>query len=103
MIDRSSLKKLSKSLIGLSAYVITITLASVAIAATKGNIMQVIIDLLGVVQNSGSIQEIVISSAHLVIIILAVIWLIIVSVLSLSIVWNLSIFSKDTTSPSDTQ
>jgi len=77
MIDRFSLKKLSKSLIGLSAYVITITLASVAIAATKGSIMQVIIDLLGVVQNSGSIQEIVISSALLVIIILVATWSII--------------------------
>jgi len=103
MIDRSSLKKLSKSLIGLSAYVITITLASVAIAATKGSIMQVIIDLLGVVQNSGSIQEIVISSALLVIIILVATWSIIGLGLLIYLIAHLSTTSKAHTPPSDTQ
>ena len=103
MIDRFSLKKLSKSLIGLSAYVMIVCLVSVVAVIMKVNTMPVIIAALEVVQNSGSIVEIVLSSAVLVIITLAVIWLIIGTLLSLLLVVHLSTTSKGHTNQSDTQ
>ena len=101
-IDRFKLRRLSRFLIGLSAYVIVTTLASVAAVIILGSIMPAITELLELIRNSGSMSVIVLSSAQLVIITLAAIWLIIGYLLSIILIAHLSSTSKDRTAPSDT-
>jgi len=67
-IDRSSLKRLSRFLMRISVYVTIASLVLAAYAITMVNITQGIIGQLELIQSLDSMSEIVISSAHLVII-----------------------------------
>ena len=103
MISLTKLKKPSNYLIVISGYVIMLAVVLVVAESMMVNIMQDITGLLGQIQNSDSIQIIAISSAHLAIITLAVIWLIIVSILSLSWAYHVLSGWRGLINQSDTQ
>ena len=103
MTNHTRLKRLSRYSIGLFAYVIMISLVSVAVAIILASITPAITGLWGAVLNSGSIHEIALSSALLAIITLAGIWLIIGFVLLVVLIDHLSTGSKARTNPSATQ
>lgn len=100
--DRFNLRKLSRFLISIFVYGIMLILVSVVGNIMLDNITLVIIEVSAVRQNSDSILKIVGNNAPLVIIILAGIWLIIASILSLDIVWSWLTTWRESTNPNDT-
>ena len=103
MIDRSSLKKLSRFLMRIFVYVIWDFLVSVVIGIILGNIMLVIIVLLALIPNLDLMSGIAISNVQLVTITSLATWLIIASISLVESVWIRLTGSKGITRPSDTQ